>query len=126
MYTAVRIQEKGQVTIPTNIRRKFSLKKGDLVTFVATENGIVIRPLEEVAEELLAGLQKKLDQRGISLDNLMERSVQKGGDAAAAELGVSEAEKKILIHALLLRAQAAVEKIRENAFIESAKSKKLL
>ena len=28
----VRVQEKGQVTIPLRIRKKLNLKKGDLVT----------------------------------------------------------------------------------------------
>ena len=37
--TFVRVQEKGQVTLPLEIRRKLKLKKGDLVTFVETEDG---------------------------------------------------------------------------------------
>jgi len=36
MNMSVRIQEKGQVTIPTKIRKKLNLRKGDLVTFVET------------------------------------------------------------------------------------------
>ncbi|MDI6769100.1 MAG: AbrB/MazE/SpoVT family DNA-binding domain-containing protein [Anaerolineales bacterium] len=115
MYTAVRIQEKGQVTIPTNIRRKFSLKKGDLVTFVATDSGIVIKSLDQAADELLAGLQDKLDKRGISLNALMERSVQKGGDAAASELGLSAAEKESFMQAMFFRLQAAVTAIQDDA-----------
>ena len=31
------VQEKGQVTIPVEIRRKLGLEKGDLVAFVETE-----------------------------------------------------------------------------------------
>ncbi|KAF0106592.1 MAG: hypothetical protein FD146_2500 [Anaerolineaceae bacterium] len=115
MYTAVRIQEKGQVTIPTDIRRKFSLKKGDLVTFVATDSGIVIKSLDQAADELLAGLEMELEQRNIPLKKVMERSMQKGGDAAVAEFGLSEGEKETLYQAVSLRAQSAVKAIRENA-----------
>jgi len=115
MYTAVRVQEKGQVTIPTDIRRKLNLTKGDLVMFVETESGIVIKSLDEVADELLAALERKLKQRGVSLDKVMERSMQKGGDAAVVEYGLSEAEKETLYQAVSLRAQSAVKAIRENA-----------
>ncbi len=115
MYTAVRIQEKGQVTIPTDIRRKLNLKRGDMVTFVETECGIVIKSLDEAADELLIALGKKLEQRGISLDKAMKRGMQKGGDAAVAEFGLSEGEKEALYQAVSLRAQSAVKAIRENA-----------
>ena len=115
MYTAVRVQEKGQVTIPTEIRKKLNLTKGDLVMFVKTEGGIVIKSLDEVADELLAALERKLEQRGVPLDKVMERSMQKGGDAAVAEYGLSEAEKETLYQAVSLRAQSAVKAIRENA-----------
>ena len=39
-----RVQEKGQVTIPSQIRKKLKLKKGDLVVFEETETGIMISP----------------------------------------------------------------------------------
>ena len=49
--TAVRVQEKGQVTLPRAVRKKLNLKKGDLVTFVETPEGIVIKPAAVVANE---------------------------------------------------------------------------
>jgi antitoxin PrlF len=47
----VRIQEKGQVTIPCQIRKKLNLKKGDLVVFVETEAGVLIKPASVVATD---------------------------------------------------------------------------
>lgn len=46
MNTYVRIQEKGQVTIPTRIRKKSNLRKGDVVMFVETDAGVLIKPAE--------------------------------------------------------------------------------
>ena len=43
MSTA-RIQDKGQVTIPTAVRRQTGLCKGDLVDFAVKGNKIVITP----------------------------------------------------------------------------------
>jgi AbrB family looped-hinge helix DNA binding protein len=40
----VRIQEKGQVTIPTEIRKKLGLKQGDLVAVMETPDGVFITP----------------------------------------------------------------------------------
>jgi AbrB family looped-hinge helix DNA binding protein len=40
----VRIQEKGQVTIPHKIRKKLNLKKGDVVVFVETDTGVMVKP----------------------------------------------------------------------------------
>ena len=37
---SVRVQSKGQVTIPKEIREKLNIKPGDRVVFVDTEGGV--------------------------------------------------------------------------------------
>jgi AbrB family looped-hinge helix DNA binding protein len=44
MNTTARIQHKGQVTIPTSVRRQAGLSKGDLVNFAFQRGKIVITP----------------------------------------------------------------------------------
>jgi antitoxin PrlF len=77
---AVRIQEKGQVTIPLEIRKKLNLKKGDMVTFVETSSGILILPVELVVSQALDRMGQALKGRGVELDTLMERSREIRGD----------------------------------------------
>jgi AbrB family looped-hinge helix DNA binding protein len=115
MITTVRVQEKGQVTIPSNIRRRLKLKKGDLVTFVATENGVVIKTLDLAANDLLEILGKKLQPKGIALNIVLERAQNMSGEALAREFGLNNEERGMLFQALQLKAQAAVEAIRASA-----------
>jgi len=115
MITTVRVQEKGQVTIPRNIRRQLKLKKGDLVTFVATDNGIIIKTLDLAANDLLEELNKSLLSRGIRLEAVLERAQKVDSDTLANEFKLSYAEKSLLFQALQLKAQAAVEAIRSAA-----------
>ena len=44
MNTTAKIQHKGQVTIPTSVRRQAGLSKGDLVNFTFQRGKIVITP----------------------------------------------------------------------------------
>lgn len=44
MGTTAKIQHKGQVTIPTSVRRQAGLSKGDLVNFAFSRGKIVITP----------------------------------------------------------------------------------
>jgi AbrB family looped-hinge helix DNA binding protein len=44
MNTTAKIQHKGQVTIPTSVRRQAGLSKGDLVNFAFRRGQIVITP----------------------------------------------------------------------------------
>jgi AbrB family looped-hinge helix DNA binding protein len=44
MNTTARIQHKGQVTIPTSVRRQAGLSKGDLVNFAFQRGKIIITP----------------------------------------------------------------------------------
>jgi len=48
------LSEKGQVTIPKEIRRRLNLKPGDKVVFLVREDGILIRKaLERKLSEIL-------------------------------------------------------------------------
>lgn len=115
MISTVRVQEKGQVTIPRTIRRQLNLKKGDLVTFVSTENGVVIKTLDLAAEDLLATLEKALLARGIRISDVLARSRSVGADVLAREYDLRAEERNMLYQALQLQAQAAVEAIRTAA-----------
>ena len=66
------VQEKGQITIPAEIRRKLGLKKGDRVAFVETKRGVLISPQEVIAMEALDKLGEMLKEKGITLEELIE------------------------------------------------------
>ena len=85
----VRVQEKGQVTIPLEIRQKLNLKKGDLVTFVETDVGVVIKPAEVVVSAALDEIGKALKEKGIKLDELIERGREIRGEIIDDEYGIS-------------------------------------
>jgi AbrB family looped-hinge helix DNA binding protein len=68
----VRIQEKGQVTLPAAVRKRLGLKKGDLVAVVATPDGVLITPQEVVASKALDQIGAILREQGLSLEELIE------------------------------------------------------
>ena len=91
--SAVRMQEKGQVTIPLEIRRKLKLRKGDLVTFVETEAGVVIKPAEIVASDALREIGKALRAKGVSPEELLKRGRSIRGDLLKEEYGLTETDE---------------------------------
>lgn len=68
----VRVQEKGQVTLPAEIRRKLRIKKGDLVAVIETPEGVLIAPQEVVAAKALDRIGEVLREQGLSLEELIE------------------------------------------------------
>jgi AbrB family looped-hinge helix DNA binding protein len=66
------IQDNGQVTLPREWRQKYGLKKGDLVSFVETDEGLLVLPREVVAMDALDRIAKTLTDKGIQLDELIE------------------------------------------------------
>jgi len=83
---AARVQEKGQVTIPLEIRRKLKLKKGDMVAFVMSENGVLIKPAEVIVSEALDEIGKVLKAKGISLEDLIDQGREIRGEWVDEEL----------------------------------------
>ena len=52
-----RVQKKGQVTIPAEIRNKLGLEEGDLVAFIETAQGVMLRAQALVPVEALDKLE---------------------------------------------------------------------
>ncbi len=89
---AVRVQERGQVTIPKEIREKLGLKKGDLVTFVETDQGVLIKPAEIVVSSALDEIGEALREKGISLEELMQRGREIRGELIEEEYDLPTSE----------------------------------
>ena len=86
------VQEKGQVTIPAEIRRRLGLKKGDLVAFVETEQGVLISPQEIIAMDALDRIGETLQEKGLTLEDLMESGREIRGELLEKEYGLKGEE----------------------------------
>jgi len=90
MTETVRVQAKGQVTIPTRIRRKLNIKKGDMVSFVETKDGVLIKPAEVIITEALDELGKALKEEGITLEEWIERGREIRGQLLEEMYGLKD------------------------------------
>jgi len=67
-----RIQENGQVTLPADWREKHGLKKGDIVMFVETDEGLLISLRPTIAMRALDEIGEGLKEQGITLEEMIE------------------------------------------------------
>lgn len=84
----VRVQEKGQVTLPADVRRSLGLKKGDLVAVTQTDDGVLISPQRVVALKALDRIGEILRSQGASLDELMESGREIRGELVKEKYGL--------------------------------------
>lgn len=68
----VRVQEKGQVTLPAEIRKRLGLKKGNLGAVVETRDGVLITPQDVIVQRALGQIGAALRERGLTLEELIE------------------------------------------------------
>lgn len=67
------VTTKGQLVIPSKMRRKYGIRKGTLVAMIEEENRIVLQPL---TPEFLHGLRGSLKRRASALKILNETRKQ--------------------------------------------------
>ncbi|MEK7214446.1 MAG: AbrB/MazE/SpoVT family DNA-binding domain-containing protein [Chloroflexota bacterium] len=84
----VRVQEKGQVTLPTALRRRLGIKKGDLVAVTETTEGILITTQEVLASRALDRIGAALREQGLSLDELIESGREERGRIIEERYGI--------------------------------------
>lgn len=84
----VRVQEKGQVTLPAEVRKRLGLKKGDLVAVVDTPEGVLITRQEIVATQALDRIGEALREQGLSLEGLIESGREERGRLVEQQYGI--------------------------------------
>lgn len=85
-----RVQEKGQITIPVDIRRKLGLEKGALVRFEERDDGVLVTPVTDDVEVM----DKLLRPHGMTfqdlIDQMRDERVQIVRDESGVELSVQD------------------------------------
>jgi AbrB family looped-hinge helix DNA binding protein len=92
----VRVQEKGQVTIPTEIRKMLGLKRGDLVAVMETPDGVFITPQQVVANKALDSIGAILKENGLSLTELIAQGRDIRTDLLQEAYGITKPPKERL------------------------------
>ena len=67
-----RIREKGQVTIPADIRESLHLSTDSLLSIAMVGDGILLTPKPSVFESVSAEFSKTAEEKGITLENLLK------------------------------------------------------
>jgi AbrB family looped-hinge helix DNA binding protein len=67
-----RMREKGQVTIPANIRESLHLSKDSMLFVTRVGDGILLTPKPSVFEGVSAKFSKAAKDKGITLDGLLK------------------------------------------------------
>lgn len=68
----VRIQDKGQLTLPADMRKRLGLKKGDYVAVEETPEGVLITSRAIAAIRALDAIGEALKEQGFTLEDMIE------------------------------------------------------
>jgi AbrB family looped-hinge helix DNA binding protein len=81
------------VTIPTEIRKKLGLKRGDLVAVMETPDGVFLTPQQVVASKALDSIGDILKEKGLSLDELIASGRDSRTDLLQETYGITQPPK---------------------------------
>jgi AbrB family looped-hinge helix DNA binding protein len=84
------------VTIPTEIRKKLGLKRGDLVAVMEIPEGVFITPQQVVAAKALNSIGDILKEQGVSLEKLIASGRDIRSNLLQETYGITRTPKEIL------------------------------
>jgi AbrB family looped-hinge helix DNA binding protein len=86
------LQESGSVTLPSAFRKKYNLKPGDEISFIETDEGLLISPRETLINKLLDEMGDVLRAKGVTLEELMESGREIRADLLKEHYGIDPDE----------------------------------
>jgi len=67
-----RVREKGQVTIPSEIRESLHLSKDSILSVIKVGDGILLTPRPSAVESFAVKFSKAAQEKGLSLEGLLK------------------------------------------------------
>ncbi len=68
----VRLRQRGQMTIPRQLRERFSIREGDMLTFVQIGDGLFLTPKPLRTFELGDKIVDMMEKKGVTLADLLQ------------------------------------------------------
>ncbi|HLO13350.1 MAG TPA: AbrB/MazE/SpoVT family DNA-binding domain-containing protein, partial [Anaerolineales bacterium] len=71
--TTLQIRGKGTITLPANLRKKYNLEEGEVLTVIDLGEGtILLKPMVSEVNRLSRQMAKRLKEENVSLDDLLQ------------------------------------------------------
>lgn len=67
----VRLRERGQITLPAQLREELGVDAGDFFTIVKVDSYVVMTPKRLMVSEVASQLEQLLAEKELTLDDLM-------------------------------------------------------
>ncbi len=68
----VQVRERGQFTIPAQIRREMGIREGDVFSLIRLGDTLIATRKRLVAQEVARAIEALMEEEGISLEDLLE------------------------------------------------------
>lgn len=69
---AIKMRERGQVTIPQSVRNSFAVEDGDVLTLIQFDNFIFLTPTQLQTPALAEQFSRLMDEENVSLADLLQ------------------------------------------------------
>ena len=90
-----KVQKKGQVTIPIEIRKRLGIEEGDYVTFIETDVGVIVTRQEVIGMAALDRIGEMLREQGRDLYDVIESGREIRGDLIKEKYGLSDDDASV-------------------------------
>lgn len=89
-FSVERVGEQGQITIPDEYRRAFSLSSGSQIVLLQVGDALVVAPYDEELSNLTSHLESAMHEAGCSVEDLLEETRKARTEIVREEFGEIE------------------------------------
>ena len=68
----IRVWERGQITLPKNLRKEMNIKENDILSVEKLGKGVYLRPLPSAIAEIQKGISALMKKRGLKVNDLIK------------------------------------------------------
>lgn len=89
MEATIQVRQRGTLTLPSDLRKKYGIREGDTYRVIDLDGIFVLTPMVPMVPELAREIEKARLEAGLSIDGLL-RSLREQREKYHAESGASE------------------------------------
>lgn len=90
MISTVQIRQRGNVTLPIDIRKRYKVQDGDTYRLIDIDGILVLVPMAPILPELAREIERARMEAGLSMDELLQGLREQRTRYVAEKYGITD------------------------------------
>ncbi len=92
MLSTVQVRQRGNVTLPVDIRKRYNVQDGDTYRLIDVDGILILTPMSPMLPELAREIERARVEAGLSMEEMLQGLREQRAQYVAEKYGIKDVD----------------------------------